>query len=166
MWLTRTAVNRPVTTLMASTIVVLLGWMALQNLSVDLLPEIEFPTVSVTTLYPGAGPEEIETLITRPLEQTLSSVNGFKRLTSRSLEGSSKVRVEFDWGTNLDSAIADMRQSIDKIRDDLPDEIDAPLIERYDVNDSPIMYLGLQSDLSLTELTRLLERSIVPKLSI
>lgn len=164
MWLTRTAVNRPVTTLMASTIVVLLGWMALRNLSVDLMPEIQFPTVSVETLYPGAGPEEVETLITRPLEQTLSSVNGFERLTSRSLEGSSTIRVQFTWGTDLDSAMADMRQSIDKVRDELPDEIDPPVLERYDVNDSPIMYLGLQSDLPLTELTRLLDRSIMPRL--
>ncbi|MEW4526844.1 MAG: efflux RND transporter permease subunit [Maioricimonas sp. JB045] len=164
MSLTSLSIHRPVTTLMASIIVVLLGWMALSGLSVDLMPDIQYPTVSVTTLYPGAGPEEVETLITRPLEQTLSSVSGFDRLSSHTLEGSSTIRVQFRWGTNLDTAIADMRQAIDKVRANLPDDIDPPYIRRYDVNDSPIIYLGLSSELPPIELTRLAERTIVPRL--
>ena len=164
MWLTRTAVHRPITTLMAAVVILLLGFTALTNLSVDLMPHLQFPTVTVETIYPGAGPEEIETLVTRPLEQALGSVNGFERLSSRSLEGSSSIRVQFQWGTSLDTAIADMRQSIDKIADDLPDEIDPPLIRRYDVNDSPVMYLGVQSKLPLPQLTRFIERNISPRL--
>ncbi len=164
MSLTRLAVHRPITTLMASLVVVLLGWMALKDLRVDLMPDLQFPTVSVETLYPGAGPEEVETLITRPLEQTLSSVNGFERLSSESLEGSSDIRVQFRWGTDLDSAMADMRQAIDKVREDMPRDIDPPLLERYDVNDSPVMYLGVQSELPPTKLTRMIERNIIPRL--
>ncbi|MCA8990563.1 MAG: efflux RND transporter permease subunit [Planctomycetaceae bacterium] len=164
MSLSRLAVNRPVTTLMCCIIVALLGWVSLTGLSVDLMPSLEFPTVTVTTLYPGAGPEDVETLITRPLEQTLSSVSGFERLSSSSLEGSSSIRLQFRWGTNLDVAVDEIRQSIDKVRQDLPEGIELPLLRRYDANDSPIMYLGLNSELPTTEVTRLAERAIIPRL--
>ncbi|MCA9081020.1 MAG: efflux RND transporter permease subunit [Planctomycetaceae bacterium] len=164
MSLARTSVKRPVTTLMVSIIVALLGWVSLTGISVDLMPSLEFPTITVTTFYPGAGPEEVETLITRPLEQTLSSVNGFERLSSKSLEGSSAIRLQFRWGTNLDAAVDDIRQAIDKVRVNLPDGIDPPLLRRYDSNDSPILYLGLNSELPVTELTRLADRAIVPRL--
>ena len=87
MKLTKLAVERPIATLMACLVVVILGVVSVTMLSVDLLPSVEFPTATVTTLYPGAGPEEVETLITRPLEQSLTSVPGFERVTSRSLEG-------------------------------------------------------------------------------
>ncbi len=163
MKLTKQAVERPIATLMACLVVVILGVVSVSMLSVDLLPSVEFPTVTVTTLYPGAGPEEVETLITRPLEQSLTSVPGFERVTSRSLEGSSTIRVEFAWGTNLDSAVADMRQAIDRVTRDLPDDIDPPIIRRFDANDMPIVYIGITSDLSPVELTRVVERSVVPR---
>ncbi|MCA9088173.1 MAG: efflux RND transporter permease subunit [Planctomycetaceae bacterium] len=164
MSLPRLAVSRPVTTLMGCIIVALLGWVSLTELPVDLMPSLEFPTVTVTTLYPGAGPEEVETLITRPLEQTLSSVNGFERISSNSFEGSSSVRLQFRWGTNLDSAVDEMRQAIDKVRNDFPNGVEAPTMRRYDANDSPILYLGLNSDLPVTQLTRIAERAILPRL--
>ncbi|MCA8999594.1 MAG: efflux RND transporter permease subunit, partial [Planctomycetaceae bacterium] len=164
MSLPQIAVRRPITTLMVSIALALLGGVAVTRLSVDLMPDMEFPTVTVTTLYPGAGPEEVETLITRPLEQTLSSVNGFDRLTSTSLEGSSGIRIQFRWGTNLDVAVDEMRQAIDKVRADLPEDIDPPLMRRYDSNDQPILYLGLKSDRPVTALTTMAEKSIVPRL--
>lgn len=162
--LPRLAVQRPISTLMLSIIIALLGWVSLNELAVDLMPDLEFPTITVTTLYPGAGPEEVETLITRPLEQVLSSVSGFERLTSRSLEGSSSVRVQFKWGADLDVAVDEMRQAIDKIRQAFPDDVDLPYLRRYDANDSPILYLGLNSDREVTSLTRLAEKSIIPRL--
>ncbi len=164
MSLPRLAVDRPVTTVMMSIIVIILGFMALGGLSVDLMPEIDFPTVTVTALYPGAGPEEIETLVTRPLEQALSSIHGFDRLSSRCIEGSTSISVQFHWGVNLDVAIADMRQAIDGMLANLPDGIEPPTIRRYDSNSSPIMYLGVKSDLPPIELTQLTERLIIPQL--
>ena len=107
MFLTRFAVYRPVTTSMACLIVVLLGWMSVRSLRVDLMPDMTWPIITVTTLYPGAGPEEVETLITRPMEQAIGSVQGVERLSSQSSEGSSSVRVQFAWGTNLDPAIGE-----------------------------------------------------------
>ncbi len=164
MKLTKLAVDRPIATLMACLVVVILGIVSVSLLSVDLLPSVEFPTATVTTLYPGAGPEEIETLITRPLEQSLTAVPGFERVTSRSLEGSSNIRLEFAWGTNLDSAVSDMRQAIDRVMRELPDDVDPPTIRRFDANDSPIIFLGVTSKLPSVELTRAVERSVVPRL--
>lgn len=164
MFLTRMAVGRPITTLMCCFIVVLLGWAALRRLSVDLMPDMTYPTVSISTLYRGAGPEEIETLITRPLEQSLSSVSGVERLASTSTEGSSTIRAQMQWGVDLDASVNDMRQAIDKIRRFLPEEIEEPYIRKYDVADSPVMYLGLGSSLDTMTLTRLAEKQIVPQL--
>lgn len=162
--LPRLAVHRPISTLMGSIIIALLGWVSLNELAVDLMPDMEFPTVTVTTLYPGAGPEEVETLITRPLEQVLSSVSGFERLTSRSLEGSSSLRVQFQWGADLDVAVDEMRQAIDKIRQSFPEDVELPYLRRYDANDTPILYLGLNSEREVTDLTRMAEKSIIPRL--
>lgn len=162
--MTRFAVHRPVSTLMACLIVVLLGWVALERLAIDLMPDITYPTISVGTVYEGAGPEEMETLITRPMERTLSSVAGVEELSSETNEGNSWVRVRFDWGTNLDAAIGDIRAKIERIRDNLPEGIDPPTIERYDIADFPIMYIGMSSDLDPIAMTRLAERDILPRL--
>jgi len=161
--ITRLAVYRPVTTLMACLIVVLLGWMALTRLPVDLMPNIVNPSTSVVTIYKGAGPQEIETLITRPIEQSMSSVNGVERIHSVSAEGSSSVRVRFQWGTNLNTAISDMRDALQKIRQHLPEGIEEPYVIHYDVADRPIMYMGLSSDLDPIKLTSLAENHIMPK---
>ena len=162
--LPRLAVHRPITTLMVSLFVLLLGAISLRHLAVDLMPDLQYPTVSVTTLYRGAGPEEIETLITRPLEQTLGGVSGVERISSDSMEGSCTVRVEFTWGRDLDAAIGEMRQAISKVSVNFPEEVDDPLIRRYDIADSPIIYLGLKSDREPLEVSELAEQTILPQL--
>jgi HAE1 family hydrophobic/amphiphilic exporter-1 len=164
MLLTRLAVHRPVTTMMASVIVVLLGWMALTRLRVDLMPDTDWPIISVTTLYPGAGPEEIETLITRPMEQAIGSVQGVIDLSSQSMEGSSNVRVEFAWGSELDSAVGDIRARLERLRPTLPPGIEPPYIRKYDSSDESILYLGLKTDLPPVESTLLAENRIAPLL--
>ena len=148
MFLTRLAVYRPITTLMACLILVLLGWASLIRLRVDLMPDMTWPMITVTTTYPGAGPEEIETLITRPMEQAIGSVQGVERMSSSSVEGSSGVRVQFAWGTNLDPAISDIRARLEQLRRNMPPGVDPPYIRRYDSADQPIIYLGLRTDLS------------------
>ncbi|MFP6764541.1 MAG: efflux RND transporter permease subunit, partial [Planctomycetaceae bacterium] len=164
MFLTRFSVSRPVTTLMASLIVVILGWISLKNLRVDLMPDMTWPIISVNTLYPGAGPEEMETLVTRPMEQAIGSVQGVERLSSSSVEGSSNVRVQFAWGTNLDPAIGDIRARLERLRESLPPGVETPYIRRYDSSDSPIMYLGLETDLPPVQATELAENIIAPRL--
>jgi hydrophobic/amphiphilic exporter-1 (mainly G- bacteria), HAE1 family len=164
MSLTRLSVNRPVTTLMACLIVLIVGGMALSRLAVDLMPDVTYPTISITTIYSGAGPDEVETLVTRPLEQAASSVHGVEKIFSESMEGSCTVRVQFAWGTDVDAAIADIRARIERIRPTMPEQVLPPSIRRYDVADFPVMYLGVRSDLDPVEATELAEQSLAPQL--
>ena len=171
MTLTRLAVHRPVTTLMIGLVVTLLGYVAVDRLAVDLLPKLDYPIVSVETLYRGAAPEEIETLLTRPLEQALSSVRGSEEISSVSAEGASTIRVRMNWGADLDVALSEMRQAVQKVRRQLPDTVEGPYFRRYDESDSPIIYLALErtqgeveSERSAVDTTRRAEIEIVPEL--
>ncbi len=171
MTLTRLAVHRPVTTLMTALVVTLLGYVAVERLAVDLLPRIDYPVVSVETLYRGAAPDEIETLLTRPLEQALSSVRGSEEISSVSAEGSSAIRVRMTFGVDLDVALNDMRQAVQKVRRQLPEAVEGPYFRRYDESDSPIIYLalepvggGLEDERLAVETTRRAETEIIPAL--
>ncbi len=117
----RIAIARPVTMFMISAIIILLGGISVTRLPVDLLPDVTYPTVSVFVRYPGVGPQEIEQLITRPIEQTVSAVAGLDQLNSSSSEGSSRVSLSFAWGTDLNEAMDDMRMRLDRVRGRLPD---------------------------------------------
>ncbi|HEY7443428.1 MAG TPA: efflux RND transporter permease subunit, partial [Vicinamibacterales bacterium] len=105
----RFAIERPVMMMMLSAIVVLLGAISLTRLPVDLLPDIQQPTVNVRMNYTGVGPLEMEELVTRPLEQALSAVAGLEMLTSEVREGNTQVRLNFAWGTDLGEAMDDIR---------------------------------------------------------
>ena len=109
MKISRITVHRPVLTLMVTLIVVILGATAFLRLPVDLMPDISYPMLSISTSYANTGPEIIEQLITRPIEQALSAVPGVEDITSTSQEGASNVRLAFSWGTDLDAATNDVR---------------------------------------------------------
>ncbi|MDD5231133.1 MAG: efflux RND transporter permease subunit, partial [Candidatus Marinimicrobia bacterium] len=98
----RGPVNRPILTTVVFIIIIILGGVSFNRLSIDLMPEIEYPTISVVTNYSNVGPQEIEESITRPVEQALAAVQGAEEITSTSSEGVSVVRVLFNWGTDLD----------------------------------------------------------------
>src|SRR5215510_14134002 len=102
-------VRRPVLTTVIFMIIIVIGIFSLTRLPIDLMPEITMPTVTVITTYDGAGPLEIEELITRPIESSLSALQGIEEITSTSTEGRSTVRVTFPWGTDQDAAVNDMR---------------------------------------------------------
>src|SRR6266508_3876893 len=99
MSLSSTSIHRPITTYICCAVAILLGAISFQRLPVDLMPETEFPTITVRTNYPGVGPEEMETIVSRPVERALASAPGVDKITSTSTEGSSQVRVLFNWGT-------------------------------------------------------------------
>ncbi|HET6946740.1 MAG TPA: efflux RND transporter permease subunit [bacterium] len=143
--LIRTAVTRPIGTLMAFAIVVLLGITSLLGLPLDLLPELSFPSLSISTEYPGAGPEEVENLVTRVLEETVSTAVGVEDVFSNSSEGSSRVTVTFPFGTDLNAAAADVRVAIERARRRLPEAASTPIVFKFDPSQSPIMQLGLVS---------------------
>lgn len=139
-------VHRPILATVIYLIVVIIGVFAFLRLPIDLMPEIEMPTISVVTTYENAGPQEVEELITRPIETALSGIQGVEEITSTSQEGRSTVRVTFPWGTNLDFAVNDMRDRVDRILGQLPEEVDRPLIRKFDVSAMPIMILGVTAE--------------------
>ena len=140
MSLSSASINRPITTYICCLIAILLGGISFVRLPVDLMPETEFPTISVRTNYEGVGPEEIENIVTRPIERALASAPGVDRINSSSSEGTSSVRVMFDWGTNLDEAANEIRTRVDRVRGSLPLEVESPTIFKFDIFAAPLMH--------------------------
>lgn len=144
--LSKIAVNRPVTSLMISLILIGFGLFGLSNLRLNLYPDVSFPTITVYTTYEGVAPEDMETLITRSIEESVGSISGIERVRSISSQGSSVVRLNFDWGTDLFFAETEVRKRLDQIRRSLPDDAEQPIVFSYDPNDEPIVVLTLTSD--------------------
>ena len=155
-----TSIRRPVATAMTFLVVLVVGAVSFYYLPVDLLPEIEYPRVTVATNYPNVGPEEIEQIITDPVANAVSSVPNVERMTSSSEEGESRVRLEFAQGTDLNAASNDVRAALDRIRDDLPVEAEPPSIYKFDPNSQEIVSIAVESRRDLSSLTRLMERNL------
>ena len=113
-------VKKPVSVFMGMVAVLILGFVSLTKLSVDFLPDMELPYITVQTKYENAGPEEVEKSVTRIIENSVATVSGIKTITSTSKEGQSTVSVEFNWGVDLASATADIREAIDSAKNSLP----------------------------------------------
>ncbi|MBK9317239.1 MAG: efflux RND transporter permease subunit [Acidobacteria bacterium] len=158
------SVRRPITIYMITSVIVLMGAISFVRLPVDLMPEMQNPTLTVRAEYPGVAPQEMENLVTRPLESALSSAPGIYRLNSTSSEGSSNVRVQFDWGVNLDEAADEIRTRVDRVRGALPEGVQPPTIFKFDTSQFPIMFLGVSSDMDARDLRTLLEKDIQPRL--
>src|SRR5262245_6251827 len=160
----RTAIQRPIMMFMISSIVILLGAISLTRLPVDLLPDIQQPTITVRMNYPGVGPLEIEELITRPLEQALSATAGLEQINSNSQEGNANLRLNFAWGTDPNEAMNDMRTRIDRVRARLPEDADPPTIFKFDSNSQPIMGIGVEGNYDRVTLRELAENVLSPRL--
>ena len=163
MSVTDLAIRRPVATTMVYLIMLCLGAVAFLYLPVDLLPRIEFPRLSVTVDYANVGPEEMETIITDPLENALSGIPNLERMTSRSEEGRSRITLEFGQATNIDEAANDVRAALDRVRDDLPIEAEPPAIWKFDADAQDIVTLSVASRHDLSRTTRLLERELAQR---
>jgi HAE1 family hydrophobic/amphiphilic exporter-1 len=164
MKLAKVAIDRPVATLMFYVAIILLGFISLRQLSVDLLPDISYPRLSVITEYPGVAPEEIETLITEPLEAAVSRVPGLRRVESVSKEGVSYLTLEFGWGTDMDFATLHAREKLDSIRSLLPEAAENPTIIDLDPKTKPIMVVAVSGESTLLELKEFCEELIKPRL--
>lgn len=155
------AVKRPVFTVMATLIVVTLGAFALGRIPLDLMPEMTYPVISVSTEYENASPLEVEELITKPLEQAVAAITGVEEISSTSQEGLSRIAIKFTWEHNLDEATNDIRDRIDRVIGRLPDDADRPLLRKFDTAASPIMFLGIASNLHPVKLKRFVEDEVV-----
>lgn len=156
------SINRPVTVLMAVMVCLLLGGISFVQIPVDLMPEIDSPSITITTDYEGVAPEEVETLISRPMEQIVSSAPGVERVSSTSSEGRSSVSVEFSYGMDIEVATDEVRSRLDRGRRGLPDDVEPPTIFKFDVTQFPIMFLTMATDeLDAKELRTFAEKSIL-----
>jgi HAE1 family hydrophobic/amphiphilic exporter-1 len=158
------SVHKKVTTSMMAMILVVLGVISFFRLGLDFFPDLEFPTVSVITTYSGASSEDIENVLTRPLEQVVSSVNRVKKVTSQTSEGVSVISVEFEWGTNLDFAAQDIRDQIGLYKQYLPEEAGEPLVMKFSFSQFPVIFYGITSDLPAMRLKTIIEDEIAPRL--
>ena len=154
------SVHHPIFTVMIFLIVIILGFVAFTRLPIDLMPDITYPTLSVSTSYGNASPEEMEELITRPIEEALAAVPGVEEISSTSSEGSSNVRVSFAWGTDLEEASNDIRDRVDRMISSLPDEVDRPRLRKFDPASFPILILGASADLDPIQTRRLIDDQI------
>jgi HAE1 family hydrophobic/amphiphilic exporter-1 len=145
MWLTNLAITRPVTICMLVLALIIMGLQSRGRLAVDLLPDIAPPLLMVSTAYTGASPEEMETLITEPIEEAVGTISGLKEMSSNSSEGRSFVRLEFEIGTNLDTVIAEVRSRLDALRRRLPEEAEAPTVFQNDADAEPILQVSVAS---------------------
>ncbi len=158
------SVKRPVTVIMMMLIVVSLGFVSLSKLSIDLYPDIEVPVALVITNYSGVGPQEIESLVTEPVEESMATVNNVDRISSTSSEGSSVVVLEFDYGADMDSGTMQMREKLDLIRDFLPEDASSPFVFKIDPNAMPIIIAGLSSDRGIDEIQSIAENKLKSRL--
>lgn len=162
--LSKLSVKRPVTVLMITFIIILLGSVSLSRLPIDLLPKIEVPVAIVSTSYSGVGPQEIEKLITQPVEEALATVNDIKSISSISSEGNSIVIAEFNFGVDMDFASLEMREKIDMVKGFLPDDASEPMVLKIDPNALPIIQLSLSGSRDLASMQTIAEETIKPRL--
>ncbi|MBN2281946.1 MAG: efflux RND transporter permease subunit [Candidatus Marinimicrobia bacterium] len=165
MRISKLSIKRGVTFTMIYLILLGFGFYGLGSLKLDLYPDITFPVVGVMTDYPGVGPEDIENSVSRNLEKAVVSVENIKHITSWSKSGSSTILLEFDWGTDMDQAEIDVRNSVDFVRDYLPAEASEPLIFAFNPSMQPIIFLTLMSDeMGMAELRKLADDKITAAL--
>jgi len=162
--ISKTAIYRPVTTIMVMLIVVIFGVVSYSRLPLDLYPSIEIPYAVVVTSYEGAGPSEVENLVTKPLERVLGTTSKLKNITSISSSGTSQVILEFEDGTDMDFASLEVREKVALIEGALPDGASEPTVLKIDLNAEPVMTIGINSNEDLVKLKQIIEDNIQPKI--
>lgn len=165
MQLTKIAVDNPVFATMMMVALLVMGLFSYRQLGIDQFPNVDFPIVVVTTDYPGASPETVETEISRKIEESVNAIAGIKALTSRSLEGKSFVIAEFELSVPSAVAMQDVREKVQQVRAAFRPEIKEPLIQRFNPDDQPIVSIAVRSDVrSVRDLTTLTDQIIVKRL--
>ncbi|HPB65882.1 MAG TPA: efflux RND transporter permease subunit, partial [Spirochaetales bacterium] len=157
-------VERPVLVAIAFALITVVSLYTLSDLALDLMPDTERPVLMVSASYPGASPESVEKSVTAALESALINVSGLQSLSSTSSEGSSRLELEFEYGTDLDTATNDVRDKLDRIRRSLPDDASDPQIFRFSSSDMPIMRIAVSGERSSEELKVIAEDIIQPRL--
>ncbi|WP_308502726.1 efflux RND transporter permease subunit [uncultured Alistipes sp.] len=155
------AVRKPISTVLLFVGVMVFGLFSLKNLAVDQYPEIEIPQISVITFYPGANASEIETNITRVLEDNLNTVSNLKKLTSKSQDNVSMITVEFEYGSDLNEGANEIRDVVSRVQSLLPDGIEYPTIFKFSTSMIPVMMLAVTAEESYPALNKILDDKLV-----
>ena len=157
----KSSIDKPVTTILIFVAVIILGIFSYKQLPIDMYPKIDAPYASVMTVYPGANGSEIETNVTKVLENALNSVEGLKEITSVSRDNISLVMLQFNWGYNLTEAVNDIRSSIDMVKKNLPEGAEQPIIFKFSTSMFPIMMYAITAEESYPGLDRILEDNML-----
>ena len=166
MRISQVCIDRPVLATVMSLVILLFGLISLGRLQNRYLPNVDPPVVSVTTVFPGAAPEVVETSVTDPIEDQVNGIEGVKHVTSLSREQVSMVTVEFELGRDLEAAANDVRDRVARARNDLPDEIEEPVVAKRDSDARPVFWMGLFGEgYDQVELTTVADRQIVDRLA-
>ncbi len=155
------SIKRPVGLIMIVLGILALGFVSLRDLTIDLFPEIDLPVAAITTTYSGAGPQEVEQLVTRPIESAISSLQGIDTIQSVSQPNASLIIMLFQNGTDLDNALLEVRERVDQVKGMLPESAGDPGVMRFDPQQTPIMTLGL-GGADLSQMEDLAENQVVP----
>lgn len=158
------SVNKRVTIFIITILIIILGGISLSRLGLEMFPDMDYPVISIVSIYYGASPEDIEETITKPLESSIATVKNIKRITSESMESTALVIVEFNWGTNLDFAAQDLRDAIEQIGDYLPDEASKPLVLKFNLSEMPVLMYGVTGGEDTFQLQKILEDEVSTKL--
>ncbi|WP_173918605.1 efflux RND transporter permease subunit [Halobacillus sp. Marseille-Q1614] len=163
MKLVNLSVKRPVGVIMVIAAILALGFVSLRSLTIDLYPDIDLPVAVVSTTYEGAAPQEVERLVSQPIESSVSAIEGMEVLQSQSQAGASLIFMQFSTGTDLDSTLLEVRERVDQVREALPEGAGEPSVLRFDPQQLPIMTVGL-SGAEPEQLQQIAEDQIIPQL--
>ena len=161
----KSAVRKPITTIMIFAGIVVLGLYSLVQLPIDLYPDMEFPAVSVMTTYLGANASDIETNVTRKLEDSFNSIDRLKEVSSISYDNLSVIFLEFEWGTSLDEAANDIRSAVDFTYDILPEDCSRPSILKFNTSMMPILFYAITAEENFSGLAKILDERVINPLN-
>ncbi len=164
MILSDTAIKRPVFATMIIMAIVVFGLVSFRKIGIDLFPRVEFPTITIISMLPGADPETIETTVTDPIEEAVSTISGIKHLRSTSSENFSQVIIEFNLDKNVDVAYQEIQAKIGTVRGDLPKDLEDPVVEKFDIDSAPIMAVVVSGNLAIRDLTEIADKTVKQRL--
>jgi len=160
------SIDRPVFAIVCSLIIVLAGGIAYQGLSLREFPDVDSPTVTITTVFPGAAPEVVENSVTQPIEDEVIGIEGIKHVTSKSREQVSSITVEFELSRDIDAAANDVRDRVARARRHLPDEVEAPVVSKRSATSDTVLWLALSGEgYDQVQLTSILEQQVKDRLA-
>lgn len=163
MGLTRYVLKKPITTILCVLCLVVFGFSAISSSPLELTPEMNMPMMIISTVYPGASPDDINELVTQPVEDAVGTLNGIKSTTSISNENVSILLLEYEYGTDMDKAYSDLKKKMDNIDSDLPEDANTPSIMEFNMNEMPSIILSVNND-TVENLYNYVESRVVPEL--